>query len=517
MSMAIYDSIYKAMSYIRGRTPYRGSGGTGTPGGSLRYSWFLPGQNYDYQPLIRLGLWRNSTVAAGIDWLARNWNVANLQVVRVDEQGIETPIPLHPALALLRRPHAQIGMTAFTGSVVRDLITRDTVWIEKVKNRIGEPIELRYWRPDKVGPLYPMDGSQYLSGWRYQINGENYDVPVSRVIFIRRYMNMEEDRFGWCPLQESVREIAALNESATYTASLLRNMAIPGLLLTPKGEFTISAEDAEAVKLKVNDMIGGENRGSTGVLTGPMDINKISFSPEELGLSEIPKQLRASVLASMGLNTDVLGLNTDQSGAYGSYAEAVRAAYVLGLMPLQALWADELTHQLLIDFEDADEIRLGKIKFSWDYSPVEELDDREQISANRSIRLFAAGVTTLNESRDIVGYGPIETPDADLLGIDRDKARLDAGLDQPKTSVSEGDGLGGVKVPASNQERSKIEGERNSDPLSPSRSKVNKAADIDPDSILYTVWTDGRPTEEPPIEESPKALTATEEPCTAQT
>lgn len=476
--MALSDALTKAFNLIRGRTPYRGTGGTGYFGGSRRYSWFLPGQNYDYDPIIRAGLWRNATVAAGIDWMARNWNVANLQVVRVSDEGIEEPVPLHPALTLLRRPHPQVGQTAFTGSVVRDLITRDSVWIEKVKNRLGEPVELRYWRPDRVGPLYPEDGSVYLSGWRYQINGQNHDVPVSRVIFIRRYINMEEDRFGWCPLQQAVREIAALNESSTYVSALLRNFAIPGMILTPKGDFVISNDDAEAVKTRMNDMFGGESRAQTGVLTGPMDINKVSFSPEELGLNEIPKQLRAAVLSTMGLNTDVLGMNTDQQGAYGSYAEAIRAAYAQGLMPLQALWADELTHQLLVDYEDPEDIASGKIRFSWDYSPVEELDDREQVAANRAIRLFAGGVTTLDESRDIVGYGPAETPDAKLLGIDRDKARMDAGLDQPKAKVSEGDKLGSVKVPANSSERSKLDGERNSDALSPSRSGVNKDLDV---------------------------------------
>lgn len=477
--MGAYDAVLKAFSFVRGRTPFSGVYGSGSFGSSRRYTYFLPGQNYDYGPLVRMGLWRNATVAAGIDWLARNWNVPHLQVVRVDESGIETPVPQHPALALLRRPHPSIGMTAFTGSVVRDLITRDTVWIEKVKNRIGEVTELRYWRADRVAPLYPMDGSEYLSGWRYQVNGRNYDVPSSRVIFVRRYMSVEEDRYGWCPLQESVREIAALNEAATYTASVLRNMGIPGMVMVPKGEFTISDADAEGVKARMDDVVGGENRGSTAVLTGPMDIHKVSFSPEELGLNEIPKQLRSQVLAVMGLNPDVLGLNTDQSGAYGSYAEAIRAAYVHGLMPLQALWADELTHQLLVEFEDEDDVRNGRIKFSWDYSPVEELDDREQIAANRAIRLFAGGITTLNESRDIVGYGPSDAKDADTLGLDRETIRMEAGVTGPAAKVSEGDALGGVRVPASSGERSKIEGERNTDPLSPSRSKVNKSSFLD--------------------------------------
>jgi hypothetical protein len=55
---------------------------------------------------------------------------------------------------------------------------------------------------------------------------------------------------------------------------------------------------------------------------------------------------------------------------------------------------------------------------------------------------------------------------------------MDAGLDAAADTISEGDKLGSVKVPANSSERSKLEGERNSDALSPSRSGVNKEMDV---------------------------------------
>ena len=73
-----------------------------------------------------------------------------------------------------------------------------------------------------------------------------------------------------------------------------------------------------------------------------------------------------------------------------------------------------------------------------------------------------------------------------MLGIERDKARLDAGLDAAAKKVSEGDNLGSVKVPANSSERSKLEGERNSDALSPSRSGVNKH--FEPIEITVKPW-----------------------------
>lgn len=468
--MSMWGSIYKS---IRGRTPYEGMGGEGTRRTPL--SFLFPGTNYDYTPLERLGLWRNAVFASGVDWLARNWNVPHLQVVRVDDEGIETPVPQHPALRLFRRPHRYMGRSAFTGTIVRDILSRRGVWIEKVMPRIGPPVELRIWKSDKVSPVYPPDGSQYLTDWKYEVNGLDLKVPASRVIFLRRYVDTENDRMGWTPSLSHIRGIAALNEADKYMAALLRNFCVPGMIASPKGEYTISKEDAESIVEALTEQATGENVGKVKVLTGSYDIHQVAFTPEQAGLVEIPKRLTALVLSSMGLNMDVLGLNIDGSGAYGSYAEAIRAAYVHGLIPLQALFADEMTHQLLIHFEDEDDILDGKVRFAWDYSPVQELDEREQVAANRAIRLYAAGTHTLNECRDMTGYPKAETPDADLIGIARDKARIEAGLTPTGTGkVSEGDGLGGVKVPADGQERSKLEGERQSDALSPSRSGINK-------------------------------------------
>ena len=474
VGMGIYAS-FKAL--FRGRTPFRGWGGGG--GGYSPYSVMLPGGHFDYSRTLSEGLWNNAVVASGIDWLSRNWLVPQLQVVRVDEDGIEEPIRQHPALDLVRRPHRYLSDSAFVGSLVRDLTCYGNSWVEKVYNGLGEVVELRPWRADQVSPIYPTDGSEYLSAWRYTVNGKMLDVSPKRVIHLRRYTDVLQDRVGWCPLHAAVREVEVLNQASTYTASLMRNFCTPGLIATPKGDFTISDEDARAIKSKLSDTTTGDNRWEPIVLTGAYDITKLGFTPEEVGLVELPKLAQATVLSVMGLNTDVLGLNTEHSGAYGSYAEAIRAAYVHGLIPLQKVFAEELTHQLLVDFEDPDEVRNGRIRFSFDYSPVEELDDREQIAANRAIRLYGGGVLSLNESRDIVGYGKSDSPDADSVGVARDKIRSEVmPIVNPVADqkVPEGSNLGSVKVPADNQERSKLEGERNSDALSPSRSGINKGA-----------------------------------------
>ena len=471
--MGMFDNL---VSFIRGRTPYRSNGWQSI--NHQTFSWFGRPSEYDFKPILDRGLWTNSTVACGIDWLSRNWNIPQLQIVTVDEEGIETPIHRHPALSLISRPQKYIGGEAFSGTYIRDMCCTGNSWIEKVYNRLGDVVELKPWNPMAVTAVFPPDGSEYLSAWKVAINGVNLDVPPDRVIYSRKYIDPIQDRLGWSPLRSAIREISTLDEASTYTCSLLANFCVPGMIASPKGDYTISTEDALRVKEVLKDSSTGPKRGDPIVLSGSYDLVKAGFTPEEVALSTIARPAQAVVLAAMGLNADVLGISVDK-GSYGTYGEAIRAAYVHGLIPLQKLFAEEMTQQLLIDFEDPEEVRAGKIKFSWDYSPVEELDDREQVAANRAIRLFQAGVSTLNESRDIVGYGPNGSPDANLLGIEKDKARMAAGLDQPAGGkVSEGDKLGGVKIPANSSERSKLEGERNSDALSPSRSGINKNSEL---------------------------------------
>lgn len=499
-------SLQGLVQFVRGRTPYKANGWQSV----LRspFTWFTRPGVYDYKPLLDNGLWTNSTVACGVDWLARNWQIPVLQVVRVDEDGIETPVRHHPALALLRRPHPYLNGQALSSAFIRDITCIGSSWVEKVYNRLGDVVELKPWPALNVTAVFPVDGSEYLEAWKVSINGHWLDVPPQRVIFSRKHIDPVQDRLGWTPLRSAVREIATLDEASTYSASLLQNFCVPGMIASPKGDYTISDDDAKVVKDKLKDSSTGVNRGDPVVLSGSYELVKAGFSPEEVGLHQMTRPAQDIVLAAMGLNADVLGL-AGEKGPYGTYGDAIRAAWVHGLIPLQTLFAEEMSQQLLIDFEDPAEVRTGKIKFSWDYSPVEELDDREQIAANRALRLYQGNVLTLNESRDIVGYAPVSAPDADLLGIDRDKARVKEGLTPVVGGVvSEGDNLGSVKkppqkggsgkVPADTAERSKLEGERNSDALSPSRSGVNKheIPDDDDDDDYFGVFKSALSREE---------------------
>lgn len=444
--MGILQNFFGAWS--RRPAPFNGLGSGLT--------WFLGGSRTNYDDLLREGLWRNATVATGLGWLSRNWSMARLIVVRVGADGVEENIGPHPVLELIKHPHPGMSGHVMISAMIRDIHCNGSFWMEKVYNGLGEVIELRPWINRQVLPIYPVDGSEYLSGWSYTVTGQTVPVPAKRVIHMRLWPDHADDRRGWSPLKALVREISVLDESSTYMSSLLRNFAVPGLIATPKGDWVSSEDDARAVKEKVKDALTGELRGEPVVLTGAYEIEKAGWSPEEIGLSKIPLMAQAQVLASMGLNVRAVGLGSQETGQDGAGdAESIRQAWVHGLMPLQEMFAAELTAQLLPDFEDAAAVRRGELKVTWDWSGVAELEDREQIIANRAIRTYQAGVTTLNEARDLCGYGKSTSADADLVGVDRAVVQMAAGIGQPgplgpdltgASGTSEGDSLGGVRL-----------------------------------------------------------------------
>lgn len=429
-------------------SPYRSQGST--------YAWFNPSGDYDYQKLIKDGLWKNGVVAIGLDWMSRNWSSARLIVVEVGDDGVEKNVGQHPLLDLVREPHVGLSGHVMVSDLIRSVVCEGSYFIEKARTRLGEVVELRPWVGREVRPIYPIDGSDYLVGWAYTANGIPVSVKRENVVHVRRWPDREQDRAGWAPLKSQVREIAILNESSTYTAALIRNFGVPGMIATPRGDWTTSEADAEAVKSKVEDATTGEARGGVVVLTGAYDLVKAGWSPEEIGLSKIPNESRSQVLAAMGLNALAVGLGSKETSDGTGMGEAVRSAWVHGLMPLQMAFASDLTQQLLPDFEDPDRVRRGEIKVTWDWSQVAELEDREQILANRAIRSYQAGVLTLNESRDICGYQPSSSPDADALGLERANMQLAAGVSQPgplgpelatsNAGTHEGETLGGIKA-----------------------------------------------------------------------
>jgi HK97 family phage portal protein len=223
------------------------------------------------------------------------------------------------------------------------------------------------------------------------------------MIHFRTGIDPRNARLGWSELKAAVRAICGLNECDTYTAAILRNMGIPGIIIGPgHADVNLQDDDIDIIKDQFREGYTSEHRGEPMVASRMFKVEKISMSPEELRLDKLPARLEDQVCAVIGVPPMVAGVSSGaQHKTYANYGEARKAAYEDCLIPLQKAIAACLTHQLLIDFENTD---LGyRVRF--DYAGVQCLAEAETEVATRVGRLYKEfELITRAEGRQALGY-----------------------------------------------------------------------------------------------------------------
>jgi hypothetical protein len=107
-------------------------------------------------------------------------------------------------------------------------------------------------------------------------------------------------------------------------------------------------------------------------VTDPMEIDILSFSPEQMNLKSLRRIPEERICALLGWPAVVAGLGAglDRS-TYNNMDEARQQAYEQNIIPTQQAMADDLTTQLLPDFSTAPDME----SVMFDLSQVRVLQD----------------------------------------------------------------------------------------------------------------------------------------------
>lgn len=390
----IADRFRAAFRSTAGRMTHQGYGGQG-------YGWrlLLPGAQYDYEAAAG-DLWRNSTVAACLGWLARNFAEPKLEAVRTKRDGSKEIVP-SDCVRLLNKPNKFYGKYQLAAAMVLSAKVDGNVYLRKIRSAAGVPVEL-WWIPHwLIWPRWNPDGSEFVGWYEYSVNGKIERIAVEDIVHIRIGIDPRDDRKGFSEVKQTVRSVCGLNECDTYTASLLRNMGIPGVIISPgHPDVNMSRDDIDVFKDQWRENYTSEGRGDPLVGSRMFKVEKIALTPEELTLDKIPARMEDQVCAAIGISPMVVNLTAGaQHKTYANYGEARKAAYEDCLIPLQKMMAEELTIQLLADFPGtADELR-------WDYAGVQCLQESTDAVADRIGDLYAKHrVIKRSEAREALGY-----------------------------------------------------------------------------------------------------------------
>ncbi len=391
----------------------------------------LPGARFDYE--AQAGeLWANSVVAIAIKWLGDRFPRPRLQISRVMRSGEWRPQPGHPVELLWKKPNPYYGRRAMEKAIGLSLVTDGNAYIQKVRGGIGQVAEL-WWLPCGMVEPYA-EGGDFITGYKVNAPGQPVRwLPRSEIIHIRDGIDPLNVRKGLSALKAQLREVATVNEESGYSASLLRNCGVPGLVLVPNdpGLRNIKKEDAEEIKDRLGKATQGEKRGSAVVLKGNYKVESIGFSPEQLALDKLVQLPMAKLAGACGVALMSMGL-PDPGKTYSNLGEANKSSWGT-VCSIQEMIGEQITADLLPEFGlDPRQYAVG-----YDYSDVQELAESEDAKHKRVRDDFLGNLITQNEAREALG----ELPDPEG---DRYYFEIQAGL---ATSAVDAEGVANAQPP----------------------------------------------------------------------
>lgn len=364
---------------------------------------------------------RNSIVASVVGWIARNFPEAPVQITHLVDGAIvgilRSATGPGAMLKLLERPNRYYSGVLMWMATVMDFYTSGNAYWLKQRAPSGRVVGL-WWAPRQtMKPAWPADRTDvFISHYEYTVDGIVYEIPEQDVVHFRDGIDPNNTRLGLSKLASLFREIFTDDEAANFTASLLTNLGVPGVILAPSNTGMVQGRvDPETIKKTFMEKFGGDKRGEPMVLTSPTDVKVLSWSPEQMNLKELRRIPEERISGVLGVAAVVAGLGAglDRS-TFTNFGEARKAAYEESVIPMQRLLAAELEVQLLPEFASEDQIEREGMDVAFDIRNVRALQESVDAIWRRHESAATKGLITRKRFKQAIGE---PTTDADNVYV----------------------------------------------------------------------------------------------------
>lgn len=346
----------------------------------------------DYAALAREGFIKNAIVYRAVRLVAESAGSLSLLAY----EGAQERDP-HPLTDLLARPNPRADGPAFLETIAAYLLLAGNAYIEAVALD-GMPRELYALRPDRVRAVPGADG--WPEAYDYTVAGRTvrFDQTASPPPILHlTFFHPLDDHYGLAPLEAAAVALDTHNAAAKWNKALLDNAARPSGALVYAGPDGAVLSDAQFERLKrelADTYQGASNAGRPLLLEGGLDWKAMSLTPKDMDFLEAKHNAAREIALAFGVPPMLLGIPGDNT--YSNYQEANRAFWRQTVLPLGARLASALAQWLGPVFGD---VRL-----------VVDADRIEALNADRAAlweRVSNAPFLTLNEKRELLGFGPL--------------------------------------------------------------------------------------------------------------
>ena len=361
---------------------------------------------FEHKKLAELGDGTgNSAVIACLNVLATAFAEPSLLVSARNSEGDYTRDMNHEVVKLFRRPNPYMTQQLLANYIVTAINANGDAFIYKNRNARGQVVELVPLMPHLIEAKG--NENELITHYQYQPQGgvqgeDSVKIPKADMIHLRQNVDPNNMRRGLAPLRGVLREIAGDEAAGQYTAALLHNMAVPGVILSPRDDAMggPTREEAEAIADMYKQKFGGKNRGAPMVLSGAMNVEIVSFSPDQMKLAELRRIPEERVSAVLGVPAVLAGLGAGLDSATFNNTKELKEFFTESkLVPMWNMVAQELTHQLLQPEFNGNDNQYCE----FDVDNVRALADDKDNLYKRMNTAVQGGWVTIGEARKVVG------------------------------------------------------------------------------------------------------------------
>lgn len=372
-------------------------------------------------------------------WAARRMAESPVGVRKVDDDDIDMT---HPLARLLKRPSPWYSGAAFRKAQTIEWLLDGNAYAYKIRGKRGEVLAEQFIPHWAITPHVPDNG--FIDYYEYFPAGltSRYGGPLKLlpedVVHLRNGIDPNNPRLGLAPLKILLREIYTDIEASEFTAMLLRNAGVMGVVISPKDGSSIvgPGEKPEDVKKAIIERWAGVKRGEPMVMVAPTDVTYVGVDAAKLDLSRLRDIPEERVTGLLGIPAAVAGLGTglQQTKVGATMAEMRAMAYEDCIIPMQNEWSGDWDMQLLPEFEANPE----NFCTAWDLSKVRVLQDDDNKKSERVMRQFTGGAIMRSEAKGQLGYETVPGDDVYYISIATQivpQALADGSMPEPASVV----------------------------------------------------------------------------------
>ena len=319
------------------------------------------------------------SVHAAVRFIAQK--AAGLPIIHLRRGNLVDPSPVLDALS---RPNRYDTEGEFLQAVYANLALKGEAFVQIA--RLGSKIDRLYCLPSgDVTVTESNNLEEPITGYSYM----GQSVPVSDML----HLKLTDPRKPWrgiAPL-DSVKDNADLQYLVdAWNRNVLDNAGVPSLAFST--EHGLDDNSYNRLKEAISENVSGAtNARRPLLLDNGLSVQQMALTPADMDFANLQKRVTRAIAVAFGLDPMLLGDGENQK--FSNYQEARKAAIEDVIIPYGNAFCDAINRALL---PIGEELRVD----------VDAIPELQSGMKEKAEGLNAAGVLTIEEKREALGYDP---------------------------------------------------------------------------------------------------------------